>query len=141
MIEKDDLNPIISIYNIITATELGDINVIEKDLNIYNKVTNCKILFTQLELFYKLKEIRNIKNFKDLLGLLRNNRDFRDFFKNSYSEICILLRIYLTCPIANVTAERAFSCLKRIKTYLRSTIGQDRLSSLAILNIENEYIK
>ena len=89
-------------------------------------------MFTQLELFYKLKEIRNIKNFKDLLGLLRNNRDFRDFFKNSYSEICILLRIYLTCPIANVTAERAFSCLKRI--------GQDRLSSLAILNIENEYI-
>jgi hypothetical protein len=59
---------------------------------------------------------------------------------NSYSEICILLRIYLTCPIANVTAERAFSCLKRIKTYLRSTIGQDRLSSLAVLNIENEYI-
>ena len=40
----------------------------------------------------------------------------------------------------NVRAERAFSCLKRIKTYLRSTIGQDRLSSLAILNIENEYI-
>ncbi len=39
-----------------------------------------------------------------------------------------------------MTAERAFSCLKRIKTYLRSTIGQDRLSSLAILNIENEYI-
>ena len=39
----------------------------------------------------------------------------------------------------NVRAERAFSCLKRIKTYLRSTIGQDRLSSLAILNIENEY--
>ncbi len=91
---KDDLNPIISIYNIITAIELGDINVIEKDLNIYNKVINCKILFTQLELFYKLKEIRNIKNLKDLLGLLRNNRDFRDFFKNSYDdEICIWLRI------------------------------------------------
>jgi hypothetical protein len=60
-----------------------------------------------------------------------------EFFTGQY---CILLRIYLTCPIANVTAERAFSCLKRIKTYLRSTIGQDRLSSLAILNIENEYI-
>ena len=27
-------------------------------------------MFTQLELFYKLKEIRNIKNFKDLLGHL-----------------------------------------------------------------------
>jgi hypothetical protein len=137
---KDDLNPIISIYNILTATELGDTNVIEKDLNIYNKVINSKMLITQLELFYKLKKIKNIKNFKDLIGLLRANRDFRVFFKSSYSEICILLRIYLTCPIANVTAERAFSCLKRIKTYLRSTIGQDRLSSLAVLNIENEYI-
>ena len=45
-----------------------------------------------------------------------------------------------TNPIANVTCERGFSCLKRLKTYLRSTMGQERLSELAILNLESEMI-
>ena len=85
---------------------------------------NSDILITQLQLFYKLKKVKNINNFKYLLGFLRLNKEFRDSFKSSYSEIYNLLRIYLTYPIANVTAERAFSGLKRIKTYLRSTIGQ-----------------
>ncbi|CAN7997253.1 unnamed protein product [Ixodes pacificus] len=35
------------------------------------------------------------------------------------------------------TAERSFSKLKLIKTYLRSTMADDRLSLLAILSIEN----
>lgn len=37
--------------------------------------------------------------------------------------------------------ERAFSKLKLVKNYLRSTIGQDRLNSLAILSIESQLAK
>jgi hypothetical protein len=33
-------------------------------------------------------------------------------------------------------AERSFSCLKPLKTYLRNTIGQDRLSNLTFFNCE-----
>lgn len=39
-------------------------------------------------------------------------------------------------PVTSASAERSFSKLKLIKNYLRSTISQDRLSSLALLNIE-----
>ena len=35
------------------------------------------------------------------------------------------------------TAERSFSKLKLIKTYLRSTMQDDRLSGLAVLSVEN----
>jgi len=38
------------------------------------------------------------------------------------------------------SAERSFSCLKRTKTYLRSTIGENRLNSLALLCIESELV-
>ena len=34
--------------------------------------------------------------------------------------------------------ERANSCLKNLKSYLRSTMGQERLSSLALMNIHYE---
>ena len=67
--------------------------------------------------------------------------DFRESFKTGFPNILVLLKIYLTSPIASVTSERGFSCLKRIKTYLRSTMLQERLSSLAILNFESEFIK
>lgn len=46
-----------------------------------------------------------------------------------------ILKLFLTLPTNTATCERSFSTLKRIKTYLRSTTGQDRLNSLAILYI------
>ena len=39
-----------------------------------------------------------------------------------------------------MTSQRAFSGLKRVKIYLRSVKTQDRLSSMSILNIENENL-
>ena len=38
------------------------------------------------------------------------------------------------------SAQRSFSALHRIKTFLRSTMGQDRLGSIAIINIERKYV-
>ena len=80
-------------------------------------------------------------NFEQLLTCLRVKLEFRESFKTSFPNIFILLKIYLTSPIASVTSERGFSCLKRVKTYLRSTMLQERLSALAILNFESENIK
>ena len=41
-------------------------------------------------------------------------------------------------PTSSCSAERSFSALRRIKTYLRNTIGDERLSAVAILSIERE---
>ncbi|KAJ8939579.1 hypothetical protein NQ314_011074 [Rhamnusium bicolor] len=38
------------------------------------------------------------------------------------------------------TNERSFSTLRRLKTYLQNTIGEDRLNGLALLNIHREII-
>ena len=55
----------------------------------------------------------------------------------SFSDVCTALMLYLTIPVTVASAERSFSKLKLIKTYLRSSMGQERLSGLAILSIEN----
>ncbi|XP_068703729.1 zinc finger MYM-type protein 1-like [Montipora foliosa] len=47
--------------------------------------------------------------------------------------------ILATIPATSCSAERSFSAHRRIKTFLRSTMGQDRLSSIAVINIEREY--
>lgn len=58
-----------------------------------------------------------------------------------YPYVSIALHMFLCTPCSKCTAERSFSTLRRIKTYLRSTISKERLNSLAILNIESEITK
>ena len=55
-----------------------------------------------------------------------------------YSELSTLVRLLLVIPVSSATAERTFSCLRRLKTYLRSTMAQERLNHLLILNIHQD---
>jgi len=58
-----------------------------------------------------------------------------------FPNVVVALRIYLTLPSSNASGERSFSCLKRIKNYLRSTLGQERLAALSLLSIECELTR
>ena len=51
----------------------------------------------------------------------------------------LLLKILWTIPVSACGCERSFSSLRRIKTYIRNTTGQERLTSLALINIEKGY--
>ena len=49
-----------------------------------------------------------------------------------------IAKIFASIPSSS-TAERLFSTLRRLKSFIRSTMGQARLSSIAIINIERSY--
>ena len=55
-------------------------------------------------------------------------------------EFAKALKILAVIPATSCSAERSFSSLRRLKTYLRNSMGQERLSSLALLHIEREYV-
>lgn len=57
-----------------------------------------------------------------------------------YPNIMTSLRIFLTLPATVASCERSFSKLKLIKNYLRSVMGQNRLSHLALISIEAEIL-
>ena len=54
-----------------------------------------------------------------------------DFFPN----IRVLLLAFVVTPTTSCEPERVFSELKRIKSVLRSTTGQDRLNHLLLLKM------
>lgn len=51
-----------------------------------------------------------------------------------------LMQMAITLPVSSTTCERSFSSMRRINTYVRANIAQDRFSNLAILNIENDIV-
>ena len=57
-----------------------------------------------------------------------------------FESIATLLKLALTLPVSSAHDERAFSCLKRVKTYLRSTMTENRLSNLACISINRELV-
>ncbi|KAI8572198.1 hypothetical protein RHMOL_Rhmol01G0179100 [Rhododendron molle] len=59
-----------------------------------------------------------------------------DCFPNAWTAY----RILLTIPITVASGERSFSKLKLIKSYLRSTMSQERLNGLAMLSIEKDMV-
>jgi hypothetical protein len=55
-----------------------------------------------------------------------------------YPSISTVLLILYTMPASTATTERSFSVLRRLKTYLRTTMMQDRLTSLAVLHVHRD---
>lgn len=68
--------------------------------------------------------------------LLLNESKCVQTFPNVY----IALRIYLSMMSSNCSGERSFSKLKRIKNEVRSCMGQQRLSLLSLMSIEHEIL-
>ncbi|CAH1108108.1 unnamed protein product [Psylliodes chrysocephalus] len=60
-----------------------------------------------------------------------------DFFPSVKEAI----KIGLTLPPTTCSIERSFSTLRRVKTWLRSTICEDRLSGLCMLSVHREMVK
>ena len=59
----------------------------------------------------------------------------------TFLNIFVALRIYCSMFAASCEGERSFSTLKGGKNCLRSTVGQVRVSTLALLCVESELMK
>ncbi|XP_060063626.1 zinc finger MYM-type protein 1-like [Ylistrum balloti] len=61
----------------------------------------------------------------------RTSRDLYPNIRNIFS-------VLLSMPTSTASAERSFSSMRRIKTYLRTTMTTERLSALAVLNTHRD---
>ncbi|CAF4647500.1 unnamed protein product, partial [Rotaria sp. Silwood2] len=105
-------------------------------IELYKKLTDNFFdrLPQPLQLFGELERWRN-----ECIGLV-NKPNYNNLWMNDlltkcdpilYPNIHYLLVFLATLPVTTSSAERAFSSLKRIKTYCRSTMAENRLNGLA----------
>lgn len=55
-----------------------------------------------------------------------------------YPSVFALLKVLATLPVSTATSERSFSTLRRLKTYLRNSTSEDRMTGLALMSVHRE---
>lgn len=101
--------------------------------NIFQDMDKLKV---ELEVLYNDVKYHNLSHIYDMVKIFEN-----DYLKEVMPEVYKLFSLILTIPSTSVSVERSFSCLKRIKTYLRNSTSQQRLSSLSTISIEKLLIQ
>lgn len=105
-----------------------------------------------------VKEIKGLAQFYSIENLELEARTWFDFWKRKnwneninihdllaetkfFPSVKRAIINYMTIPPTTCTVERSFSTLRRVKTWLRNTMCQDRLSNLCLLSVHRDRIK
>jgi len=84
----------------------------------YTKRSIGLILQVQIELF---RRKRSVKSLRDAVGILKG---MAPQLRGEYKKVEKLVRLLLVTPASSAEAERSFSALRRLKTWLHSTMTQ-----------------
>lgn len=78
----------------------------------------------------RISKVTNVRTLGDLLNQSR-------IYKDMLSEVNKLVNLFFTFPVTTATAERSFSSLRRLKTYLRSRMSDCRLNNLFLMYVHS----
>ena len=101
-------------------------------ISFYGDDFNSSTLRVQLETLSSQGEHSTIK---DIVMYIRG---FSSSERQIFSEVVTLVNLVLVNPATNAISERSFSAMKRIKTYLRSTMSQERLNAIMVLHVHKQ---
>ena len=117
-----------------TSDQLGKIEAVAELFHFYASdplLSDLSTVKGELKLFHqRLSRLSNLpRNAMDALAICD---------KVIYPNVFRLLQLLATLPVSSASNERSFSTLKRIKTYLRNSVGEARLNGLAMLSIHRD---
>nr|CAI5856023.1 unnamed protein product [Callosobruchus analis] len=104
-------------------------------VKVYSMLDSAK-LKSKLSALYECDELCDVGGLLPLLVLIPYN-NLEKVLRETYK----LLDIICTTPMPTAECELCFSTLKRIKTFLRSTMTEDRLNALAVLSTERKFVQ
>ena len=113
---------------------------IEEDMNKFKNIYADGVNFS--ELTYEIAKFKRLVQSRDTafqsdataLDVLQWLIKYRLCESTTYLFLC--LKLYFTVGVSFASCERSFSKLKLIKSYLRSIMGESKLSALAILSLK-----
>lgn len=103
----------------------------------YSTLIGCESIhsfFAEVDLWKNRFKNDNFYDIKFFFNVYNDN-----ILSDLYPNIMKLLKIYFSMPCSVASGERSFSALRRLKTWLRNTMSEERLSSLAIIHVNYSF--
>jgi hypothetical protein len=116
-----------------------NITILDKFATLYN--SDLEDLHHELNQIKRMIERNEAKETSSSLHTILDLVVFLEPFADAFHETFRLATIALVIPSSSATCERSFSAMKLIKTCLRNSMGDRRLSNLALLSIESGRTK
>ena len=104
----------------------------------YKDDFNKENLVAQLQILTVHFAASNTSQSLNVLDLTKYFKSLTIGQRDLMNQVCQIMQLILVMPATNATSERSFSTLRRTKTYLRSTMKQERLNNFMILHIYSE---
>jgi len=116
-------------------------NLDEKVTQLYPELAcDGRSFQTQLDMFHSLPGMTTTETAPTLNACCDVLKNMVPAMRAMFPHVEALIRLLLVNPASSATAERSFSSLRRLKTYLRSTCGQRRLNNLAICHVHKHIM-
>ena len=95
---------------------------------------NSTSLSTQLAMFHSQMTYSDVNGAVGVMTAM--SADARRLFP----QVERLIRLLLVCPVSSCEAERSFSGLRRLKTWLRNCMTQSRLNAVALCHVHQQIL-
>lgn len=105
----------------------------ESVIDLYPELNN-ESLKIQLAMFCNQHKYSSLAGARLIMSQM--SADVRRLF----SQVERLIRLMLLCPVTSCEAERSFSALRRLKTWLRTTMTQHRLNHIALCHVHQSKL-
>ena len=102
---------------------------LEKDFDLKRLCTHLALVADMVK--QATPQVTTVTNIRTIAQAINSNH----IYKKMLSEVFMLLSLYFTFPVTTASAERSFSALRRLKTFLRSTMTECRLNNLFLLYV------
>ena len=106
---------------------------VSKIANVYGDDFDQPLLLSKLLFLPKLVNNMEVKTVAEFAAWLKASPK-----RKLLGEIEKIVTSLLALPATNAVSERSFSVLRRVKTYLRSTMTQQRLNHLMLLHVHKD---
>ena len=100
----------------------------------YGSDIDAPTLQTQLQVL-SANVSEKVTNVHDIIAYLRKLSSAE---QRLLSAVIVVIKLILVLPATNASSERSFSAMRRIKSYLRSTMSQGRLNHIMVLSVHKD---
>ncbi|KAJ8949879.1 hypothetical protein NQ318_010513 [Aromia moschata] len=134
---SDDKKPAFALHVLhpYLMNTLKELKIVTKDIAAFYNIRDLPI---ETELWFSLWKNKDLQKEElkalDLVDVLKETEQLFPHTRQA-------LMICLAQPCTTATIERAFSTLRRVKTWLRSTMIQDRLNGLCMLSVHRKLVQ